>query len=84
MKKQKISSKAIDTRILAIHALDKLIDYIRSLDPELSIGQATLLAAITLHTLPELFQENPLIVDRFREAAADIKRKKPNVQPPLN
>lgn len=80
MKKQKISSKLVDTRILAIHALDKLIDYIRTIDPDLKPDEATLLTAIALHSLPELFQENPLPVNRFREAAAEIKRKRRNPQ----
>ncbi|MEH1916986.1 hypothetical protein [Nostoc sp.] len=75
-KKYKISAKDVDTRILAIHALDQLIDYIRTVDPDLKPDEATLLAAIALHTLPELFQENPLLVNRFREAAAEIRKKR--------
>lgn len=79
-RKYKLSAKAVDTRICAIYALDHLIDYIRTLDPDLKLDEATLLAAIALHNLPELFQENPLLVDRFREAAAEIKRKRRNLQ----
>ncbi|WP_190241033.1 hypothetical protein [Nostoc sp. 'Peltigera membranacea cyanobiont' 210A] len=48
----------------------------------LTPDEATFLAAITLHSLPELFQENPLLVNRFREAAAHIKGKKRNPQSP--
>lgn len=82
MTKKQISSpsKEADTRSLAIYALDNLINYIRTLDPELRLDQATLLAAITLHSLPELFQQNPLMVDKFREAAAEMKRKEPNTR----
>jgi hypothetical protein len=83
-KKYKISSKAVDTRILAIYALDQLINYIRTIDPDLKLDEATLLAAVALHSLPELFQDNPLLVNRFREAAAEIKRKKRNPQPMTN
>ncbi|MEH1849277.1 MAG: hypothetical protein V7L25_30985 [Nostoc sp.] len=80
MSKKQISSssKEVDTRILAIHALDNLIDYIQALDPELKLDEATKLAAITLHSLPKLIQENPLMVDKFREAAAQIKSKRHN------
>ncbi|MEH1994156.1 hypothetical protein [Nostoc sp.] len=77
-KKYKISAKDVDTRILAIYALDQLIDYIRTIDPDLKPDEATLLAAIALHSLPELFNDDPLLVNRFREAAAEIKRKKRN------
>ncbi|MHC5751506.1 MAG: SGNH/GDSL hydrolase family protein [Nostoc sp.] len=82
IKKHKISAKDVDTRILAIYALDQFIDYIRTVDPDLKPDEATLLAAIALHSLPELFQENPLRVNRFKEAAAEIKRKKRNPQSP--
>lgn len=81
-RKHKVSAKAVDTRILAIYALDQLIDYIRTVDPDLKPDEATLLAAITLHSLPELFRENPLLVTGFREAAAEMKRKRRNPQSP--
>ncbi|MDZ8096397.1 MAG: hypothetical protein RMZ42_31340 [Nostoc sp. DedQUE05] len=75
-RKYKLSAKAVDTRILAIYALDQLIDYIRTLDPDLRPNEANLLAAITLHSLPKLFQENPLLVERFKEAATEMKHKR--------
>ncbi|MEH2123717.1 hypothetical protein [Nostoc sp.] len=83
-RKYKLSAKAVDTRILAICALDRLIDYIRTIDPDLKPDEATLLAAITLHSLPQLFQETPLLVDRFRDAAAEMKRKRNAQQPTTN
>ncbi|RCJ37637.1 hypothetical protein A6769_12100 [Nostoc punctiforme NIES-2108] len=81
-KKYKISAKDVDTRILAIYALDHFIEYVRTTCSDINPSEATLLAAITLHSLPELFQENPLLVNRFREAAAHIKGKKRNPQSP--
>ncbi|MEH2261022.1 MAG: hypothetical protein V7K60_33610 [Nostoc sp.] len=78
-----MSSKSLESRLLAIHELDKLINYIHSLDPELKPHEATYLAAVTLHGLPDLFQCNPLLVERFREAAADIKNKRQNPQHPM-
>ncbi|MEH1781743.1 MAG: hypothetical protein V7L26_22055 [Nostoc sp.] len=78
-RKHKVSAKAVDTRILAIYALDQLIDYIRTIDPDLKPDEATFLAAITLHSLPELFRENASLVDRFREAGAEIKCKRRNI-----
>lgn len=85
MIKQRILSKSLEARLLAMHELDQLIDYIRSLDPELKPHEATELAAITLDALPDLFQRNPLLVERFREVASDIKRKRrnPSTQSPL-
>lgn len=82
-KKHKISANAVDARILAIYALDQLIDYIRTVDSDLKPDEATFLAAVTLHRLPELFRENASLVDRFREAGAEIKRKRRNIQSPM-
>ncbi|MEH2454499.1 hypothetical protein [Nostoc sp.] len=85
MTKQQISSssKLVDARSLAIYGLDQFIHYIRSLDPELTPSEATVIAAITLQKLPELFLENPSLAERAREMMAMAKPKhptKPNVR----
>lgn len=74
MKKQKISSKLVDTRTLAIYELDQFIGYIHRVDPKLNIHQATLLAAFALHDLPQLLQINPELLLQFKQIATDIKR----------
>ncbi|MEH2200940.1 hypothetical protein [Nostoc sp.] len=37
-RKYRLSAKAVDQRIHAIYALDQLIDYISTLDPELKLN----------------------------------------------
>lgn len=81
-RKTRISAKDVDTRILAIHALDQLIVYILSLDPDLKPSEATVLAAIAVDNFPELIKENPVLENRFREAATHIKHKRRNPQNP--
>ncbi|MEH1948162.1 MAG: hypothetical protein V7K77_14595 [Nostoc sp.] len=73
MTKQKISSKVVRARGLAIYELEKLYDYIRTIDPELEPDQAIVLAAFVLADLPNLFKLNPELVDRTKEIATDIK-----------
>ncbi|WP_375495568.1 hypothetical protein [uncultured Nostoc sp.] len=49
------------------------MDYIRTIDPELEPSQAIVLAAFVLADLPNLFKQNPELVDRIKEIATDIK-----------
>lgn len=73
MTKQKISSKVVRARGLVIYELEKFLDYIRTIDPELEPNQAIVLAAFVLSDLPNLFKQNPELVDRIKEIASDIK-----------
>jgi hypothetical protein len=73
MTKQKISSKVVRARSLAIYELEKFLDYIRTIDPELEPSQAIVLAAFVLSDLPNLFKQNPELVHRIKEIASDIK-----------
>ncbi|WP_445626450.1 hypothetical protein [Nostoc sp. DSM 114167] len=82
-KKHRISAKAVDTRLASVYALDELIDCIRTLDPDLDISEATLLTAITLHSLQDLLKEIPSLKSKLQEAAAEIKRKRSNPQQPI-
>ncbi|WP_445626625.1 hypothetical protein [Nostoc sp. DSM 114167] len=76
MKKSKISSsKVVRARSLAVYELEKLFDYIRTVDPELEADQAIVLTAYVLADLPNLFRQNPELVDRIKEIAANIKQK---------
>ncbi|MEH1771581.1 hypothetical protein [Nostoc sp.] len=73
MTKQKISSKVVRARNLAIYELEKFFDYIRTIDPQLEPNQAIVLAAFVLADLPNLFKQNPELVDRIKEIATNIK-----------
>ncbi|MHC5757042.1 hypothetical protein [Nostoc sp.] len=73
MTKQKISSKVVRARNLAIYELEKFFDYIRTIDPELEPNQAIVLAAFVLADLPNLFKQNPELVNRIKEIATNIK-----------
>ncbi|MBN3897344.1 MAG: hypothetical protein HWQ41_19310 [Nostoc sp. NOS(2021)] len=75
MTKQKISSKVVRARSLAIYELDQFIDYIHIVDPKLNIDQAIVLAAFALHDLPQLFQINPELLNRLKEIAQEIRKK---------
>ncbi|MEH2210830.1 hypothetical protein [Nostoc sp.] len=75
MTKSKISSKVVRARSLAIYELEQFINYVRTVDPELEPDQAIVLTAYVLSDLPNLFQQNPELVDRVKEKATNIKLK---------
>ncbi|MEH2087810.1 hypothetical protein [Nostoc sp.] len=75
MAKSKISSKVVRARGLAIYELDRFINYVRTVDPELEHDQAIVLTAYLLSDLPKVFQQNPTLVDRIKEIAATLKLK---------
>ncbi|MEH1805386.1 hypothetical protein [Nostoc sp.] len=81
MTKSKISSKVVRARSLAVYELEKIFDYVRSIDPELEPDQAIVLTAYILSDLPKLFQQNPSLVDRVKGIAANMKLKRRH---PLN
>ncbi|MEH2467503.1 hypothetical protein [Nostoc sp.] len=75
MIKRRISSKLVDARILALHELDQFIDYIRTVHPELNPGESTVVAAVVLKNLPNLFLENPLVMDELKKVVAIVKNR---------
>ncbi|WP_445629062.1 hypothetical protein [Nostoc sp. DSM 114167] len=75
MTKAKLLSKAVRARSLAVYELDQLISYIRTIDSDLQPHQAIVLTAFVLADLPNLFKQNPELVDRIKEIAANIKQK---------
>jgi hypothetical protein len=75
MTKHKISSKVVRARSLAIYELEKFINYIHTMNPDLTHDQAIVLTAFLLEGLPALFQENPELVNRVRDIATDHKQK---------
>ncbi|MBN3892512.1 MAG: hypothetical protein HWQ43_26330 [Nostoc sp. JL31] len=81
MTKSKISSKVVRARSLVIYELEQLINYVRTVDPELEPDQAIVLTAYILSDLPKLFQQNPALVDRVKDMAATIHLKRRH---PLN
>ncbi len=76
MTKQKISSKVVRARCLAVYELDRFILYIRTINPELEADQSIVLAAFLLARLPELFKQNPALVDQVKDVATDMKLKR--------
>ncbi|MEH2138901.1 hypothetical protein [Nostoc sp.] len=76
MKRQRISSKVVRARSLAIYELEKFIEYMHSVDPELKPDEAIVLASLTLQLLPEIFKENPDLVSQFQELATELKLKR--------
>ncbi|MHC5720484.1 MAG: hypothetical protein ACYT04_81665 [Nostoc sp.] len=76
MTKQKISSKVVQARCLAIYELDKFIEFIRTIAPELELHQSIMLAVFLLSRLPELFKENPALMDQLKDVATDMKLKR--------
>ncbi|MEH1785526.1 MAG: hypothetical protein V7L23_08015 [Nostoc sp.] len=76
MKRQRISSKVVRARSLAIYELEKFIEYMHSVDPELKPDEAIVLTAFTLQALPELFKQNPNLVSHFQELSTDLKLKR--------
>lgn len=78
---KRISSKVVRARTLAVYELEKLFDYIRTIDPELEPDQAIVLTAFVLSDLPKLFQDNPALVDRVKDIATNMKLKR---RQPLN
>ncbi|MDZ7953347.1 hypothetical protein [Nostoc sp. DedQUE09] len=76
MTKHKISSKVVRARSLAIYELEKFFDYIRTIEPELEPDQAIVLTAYVLSDLPNLFRQNPELVERIKEIATNIKLNK--------
>ena len=75
MRKQKLSSEAVDVRDLAIYELDQFISFMRGIDPDLTVDEATVLVGIALHYLPLLYIENPPLVEMLRETAVTVKSK---------
>lgn len=76
MTKLKISSKVVRARSLAIYELEKFIGYIRTIDPELEPDQSIALAAFILDELPQLFQQNPTLLNRIKDMSANMKLKR--------
>ncbi|MDZ7970310.1 MAG: hypothetical protein RM368_36180 [Nostoc sp. DedSLP03] len=76
MTKSKITSKVVRARSLALYELEKVIDYIGTIDPELELDQAIVLTAYVLSDLPKLFQQNPQLIARIQEKATNIKLKR--------
>jgi hypothetical protein len=76
MTKQKISSKVVRARGLAIYELEKFFNYVHTINPDLTHDEAIVLAAFLLEGLPTLFQENPGLVNRVRDIATKIKQKR--------
>ncbi|MBG1271758.1 hypothetical protein [Nostoc sp. WHI] len=76
MTKQKISSKVVQARSLAIYELDQFINYVRTIDPELRPDEAIVLTAFVLDGLPELFKQNPSLLNQMQDIAAKMKLKR--------
>ncbi|RCJ34609.1 hypothetical protein A6769_22025 [Nostoc punctiforme NIES-2108] len=76
MTKQKISSKVVRARSLAIYELEQFINYVRTIAPGLEPDQTIVLTAFILDGLPELFQQNPVLLDQIKDIATNMKLKR--------
>ncbi|MEH2119015.1 hypothetical protein [Nostoc sp.] len=75
MIKRRISPKLVDARILVLYELDQFINYIRTIHPELTPNESTVVAAVVLKNLPNVFLENPSAINELKEVAAIVKNK---------
>ncbi|MEH1805381.1 hypothetical protein [Nostoc sp.] len=76
MTKQKISSKVVRARSLVIYELEQFINYVRTVDPGLEPNQVIVLTAFILSGLPELFQQNPVLLAQIKDIATNMKLKR--------
>ncbi|MEH2000581.1 MAG: hypothetical protein V7L00_17850 [Nostoc sp.] len=78
---KKISSKVVRARSLAIYELEKFIEYVGTLDSELQPDERIVLAAFLLQGLPQLFEQNPVLMDQVKVIAVKMRLKRRH---PLN
>ncbi|MFN6484622.1 MULTISPECIES: hypothetical protein [unclassified Nostoc] len=76
MTKQKLSSKEVRARSLAYYELEKFFGYILTIDPTMRSDEVIVLAAFILEGLPQLFQQNPALLDQVKEIATNMKLKR--------
>ena len=70
------SAKLKGAKMAVMFEAEQFTDFIRTVDPGLKPNEALMLTAFILHQLPELFQENPLLLDRFKEMATTIRNRR--------
>ncbi len=76
MTKQKISSKVVRARSLAVYELEQFIGYVGTIDPELEPDQRIVLAAFILSGFPQLFKQNPDLTNQVKNIATNMKLKR--------
>ena len=69
-------TETINVALLATQRLDKFIEFIKSVDPELNELEAVLLTAEILDRLPEIFQANPNIITSIQQACLVVKQNR--------
>ncbi|QSJ18757.1 hypothetical protein JYQ62_08355 [Nostoc sp. UHCC 0702] len=69
-------TQTINVALLATQRLDKFIEFIKSVDPELNEIEAVLLAAEILDRLPQIFQSNPNLITSIQQACLVLKQNR--------
>lgn len=64
--------------IKSTQAITTFTNYIKSKDESLTLPEAIAVAAVIVNNLPELFEENPQLVDYAIVIAKEIKAAKNN------
>lgn len=66
--------KAIQVKAAINLELDKLRDFIVSIDPGLTPIESSLLTAYVLSELPQMLKRNPILMTQLKEVIEGIKR----------
>ncbi|MEH1882477.1 hypothetical protein [Nostoc sp.] len=62
---------------IACEQLNKFVDYLQTLDPELERHEATVLGGAILQGLPMLFKDNPEIIAGIKADCQKIRENRP-------
>ncbi|MEH2154773.1 hypothetical protein [Nostoc sp.] len=62
---------------IACEQLNKFVDYLQTLDPELERHEATVLGGAILQGLPMLFEDNPEIIAGIKADCQKIRANRP-------
>lgn len=69
-------TETIEVPLLAVEKIEKIVDFVQNIDPELERIEALLLAAEILDRLPELLQANPNIITSIQQASIVVKQNR--------
>lgn len=67
----------IESKALIAYELDQLTKFITQFDPQLTPIESSVVAAYILHSLPQLFMNNPLLMNKLSQMSTTIKRNRP-------
>ncbi|MDZ8052964.1 MAG: hypothetical protein RMX68_005820 [Aulosira sp. ZfuVER01] len=68
-----------DAKNAAITSLYEFVDFVRTIDSELTPSEALIITGYVLHELPELFKKNPGLVNQIQEIATKLKLERSDI-----